>query len=128
MGCPCHLLHNVGSHASEAFQLVSGFDIEDFCIDMFYWFDKSTKRKGIFQEFCNFCDTGYREVVRHVNVRWLSLEKAVHRILQLYSSLKSYFLSEEESQARFKRLHEAFNNPMTEVYLLFYQAILPTFT
>lgn len=120
MGCPCHLLHNIGSHASDTFQQVSGFDVEDFCIDVFYWFDKSTKRKGILQEFCDFCDTGYCEVVRHVNVRWLSLEKAIHRILQLYSSLRSYFNSEEESQARFIRLQASFNNPMTEVYLLFY--------
>ena len=55
----------------------------DLCVDVFYWFDKSTKRKGILREFCGFCDSDYREVVRYVSVRWLSLEKAVYRILQL---------------------------------------------
>ena len=124
MGCPCHLVHNVASHASETFQKTSGFDVEDMCVDVFYWFDKSIKRK----EFCDFCDSDYREVVRYISVRWLSLEGAVTRILQMYESLKSYIRSEQESQARFVRLQSMFEDPMTEIYLLFYQAILPTFT
>lgn len=128
MGCPCHLIHNIGSRASEALQLECGFDVEDLCVDIFYWFDKSTKRKGILREFCTFCDSEYHEVVRYVSVRWLSLERAVYRILQLYTSLQSYFKSEKESQARFRRLLSAFNDPMTEVYFLFYESVLPTFT
>ncbi len=72
--------------------------------------------------------TDYREIVRYVSVRWLSLEKAVYRILQLYNSLQSYFKSETASQARFNRLLAAFEDPMTEVYLLFYESVLPTFT
>ena len=119
MGCPCHLVHNIAGHASEAFQRAAGFDVEDLCVDVFYWFDKSTKRKGILREFCSFCDNDYREVVRYVSVRWLSLEKAVYRILQLYNSLQSYFRSEAESQPRFKRLAATFEKPLTEVYLLF---------
>lgn len=45
--------------------------------------------------------------------------------------LKSLFFLifiQDENQARFKRLQKAFSDPMTEVYLLFFQAILPTFT
>lgn len=128
MGCPCHLIHNIACHASEAFQKAIDFDIEDLCIDLYYWFEKSTKRKKVLAEFCDFCDNDYREILRHVNVRWLSLEKAINRILQLYPSLESYFKSENESQSRFQRLLAAFSNPMTEVYLFFYQSVLPTFT
>lgn len=128
MGCPCHLIHNIACHASEAFQKAGNIDVEDLCIDLYYWFEKSNKRKGILAEFCDFCDNDYHEIVRHVNVRWLSLEKAVNRVLQLYPSLESYFKSENESQARFGRLLTAFEDPMTEVYLFFYQSVLPTFT
>ena len=67
MGCPCHLVHNVASLASDAIQLESWFNVEDLCIDVFYWFNKSTKRKGVLIEFCSFCDTAYHEVVRYVN-------------------------------------------------------------
>lgn len=73
---------------------VSGFDVEEMVIDIFYWFDKSTKRKASLSEYCTFCNTDYREVVKHVNTRWLSLERAVGRVLQQYTALRSYFLSE----------------------------------
>ena len=73
---------------------MSKFDVEDMIIDVFYWFDNSTKRKSNRKEYCVFCDTEYREIVKHVSTRWLSLEKAVGRVLQQYDALKSYFLSE----------------------------------
>ncbi|XP_065143962.1 uncharacterized protein [Paramisgurnus dabryanus] len=68
------------------------------------------------------------EVLLHISVRWLSLERCVTRILRLYEPLASYFKSANENQARFKRLLQTFTDPMTEVYLLFFQATIPTFT
>lgn len=68
--------------------------MEDLAIDIFYWFDKSTKRKASLQSYCVFCDTSYREVIKHVSTRWLSLERAVARILEKYVALQSYFSSE----------------------------------
>ena len=35
---------------------------------------------------------------------------------------------QDENQARFKRLVQTFTDPMTEVYLLFFQSTVPTFT
>lgn len=63
-------------------------------VDNFYYFDKSTKRKSGLAEYCTFCDTQYRKILKHVNTRWLSLEQAVDRTLRQYPSLQSYFLSE----------------------------------
>lgn len=62
-------------------------------IDVYYWFDKSTKRKAELADYYTFCDVAYRDVVKHVNTRWLSLDKAVYRVLQQYAGLRSYFLS-----------------------------------
>ena len=45
-----------------------------------------------------------------------------------FAALRSYFISSSESQARFKRLQEAFEDPMTEVYLMFFLSVLPLFT
>lgn len=44
-GCPCHIIHNTASKASESFTESSGFDVEDFLVDLFHWFDKSSKKK-----------------------------------------------------------------------------------
>ena len=114
-------------------------------IDLFYWFDKSTKRKASLAEYCTFCDTSYREIVKHVNTRWLSLERAVGRVLQQYVALRSYCLSEgtyynyycynnnisnsllDNTAPRFQRLHDLFSMPMTEIHLLFYQSALQVF-
>ena len=63
-------------------------------IDNFYYFDKSTKRKNELMDYCTFCDTQYRKVLKHISTRWLSLELAIDRTLRVYSGLKSYFLSE----------------------------------
>ena len=124
LGCPCHISHNIGNAASSAFALESGFDIEEMAIDLYYWFDKSSKRKNSLADFCCFCDITYQQVVKHVSTRWLSLINAVERILKLYDGLKSYFLSAEEPQARFRRLAALFSNPMTKLYLLFYKTVL----
>ena len=127
-GCPCHIIHNAARKASDILCSFCGFDVEEFCIDIYYWFDKSTKRKNNLVSYCVFCDQEYRNIVKHVTTRWLSLERAVERALKQYASLKSYFRSEDEQQPRFRRLHDIFENPMTEVYLLFFQSILPCFT
>ena len=105
----------------------TGFNVNDLVIDVFYWFDKSTKRKSNLSDYCDFCNTTYRDIMKHVNTRWLSLERAVGRVLQQYAALKSYFASEHDANPRFLRLQKLFADPMTEVYLYFYQATLQTF-
>ena len=70
------------------------FEVEDLLIDNFFYFDKSTKRKHGFAEFCSFCDSQYRQLIKHVNTRWLSLTTAVSRTLSQYAGLRSDFLSQ----------------------------------
>ena len=69
------------------------------------------------KSFAHSLDISYSAMIKYVSMRWLSLESAVSRILSKYAGLKSYFLSNDDSNARFKRLQEHFKNPMTEVHL-----------
>ena len=96
----------------------------------FFYFDHSTKRKGELREFAQFCDIESRKMLKYVSTRWLSLQSSVERILKQYPALCSYFLSqnENESDRCLSRLQALFNDPMTEVYLLFYQSVMPVFT
>lgn len=127
-GCPCHIIHNGAQKGGQCYCASSKFDAEEFLIDLYFWFEHSTKRKNELRSFCEFCDQEYRKIIKHVSTRWLSLEIAIERCLKQYPSLKSYFLSNSEPQARFHRLHKAFENPMTEIHLLFMQSVLPIFT
>ena len=97
-------------------------------IDLFYWCVKSSKHKNILSDYYTFCDVRYRDIVKHVSTRWLSLRIAVERTIKFYDSLWSYFLSEAAHQARFKRLASLFENPITEVYIYFHHSALQVFT
>ncbi|KAJ4942118.1 hypothetical protein JOQ06_011986 [Pogonophryne albipinna] len=127
LGCPCHIVHNNAHAGGLVYSEMSGFEVEDFCVDLAYWFKSSTKRKNMLHEFYVFCDTTYMEVLQHFSIRWLSLDLAVNLILRVYKALTSYFRSTDEKQARCLRLRALFEDPLTEVHLLFYQALLPTF-
>jgi hypothetical protein len=120
VGCACHMLHNAASKAASAFGRVTGFDIEDHCVDLYYWFDKSTKRKGALKEYFEFCNTEYEGVIKYISVRWLCIEHCLDRELKKYVALKSYFCSENENDNRFQRLKSAFSDPKSELYLFFF--------
>ena len=44
-GCPCHIVHNITNKGAQTLGGISNFDIENFLVDLFHWFDKSSKRK-----------------------------------------------------------------------------------
>lgn len=127
-GCPCHLAHIAASHANDAFSEILGLNVENLCIDLYYWFDKSSKRKGKLKEYFDFCDQEYMGVLKHISVRWLSLQQCMERILKKLPSLKSYFLSEEWADERFQRLRGWFENPLLEPALLFQTNAISMFT
>ena len=129
-GCPCHIIHNTANHAARAFAGVTGFSVSDFLVDIFYFFDNSTKRQALLKEYCEFCDQDYRKILKFGATRWLSKEVCINRVLRQYPSLRSYFASQPElrSDPRLARLQAYFADPLTEVYLLFLQSILPLFT
>jgi len=113
------MLHNAATKRATAFADATGFDLEDHCVVFFSWFDKSAKRKATLKKHYVFCDTEYEEVVKYVSVRWLCLEHCMNRELKKYHALKSNFLSEHESDNRFKRLNESFQHPMSEICHVF---------
>ena len=79
-------------------------------------------------EYFDFCDQEYQAVLKHLSVRWLSLEKCAVRVLKKFPSLKSYFLSEHFSDGHFQRLNEWFSDPLLEPAFLFTQATISIFT
>ena len=74
-GCNCHLSHIDASKGVGAYSSVTGFDVEDHEVDVYYYFNKSTERKGVLLEFLDFVDLEWEEIIRYVSTRWLSLER-----------------------------------------------------
>ena len=75
-------------------------------MDAFYWFDKSTKRKGNLVEYFEFCDQEYQSVLKNLSLRWFSLECSLASILKKFPSLRSYFVSEDFRDKRFRHLND----------------------
>ena len=90
--CNCHVLNNCVKYALKAFT----FDVESFVIKTYNSFASSAKKSEVLRDFCNFLDMEYKELLRHVPTRWLSLLPAIDRLLLCWPALKSYFILQGE--------------------------------
>ena len=71
-GCNCHILHYKANHVSDDFNLTSGFSIDHLLMYLYYYFDKSTKRRAESKEITSFCDQKYRKILKYGTTRCLS--------------------------------------------------------
>ena len=71
-GCVCHLA-NLCLLAGVKMLPV---DVDDFFLDLYYYFEKSAKRKEL-SEFQDFINTKKLKIVKHCKTRWFSLERGV---------------------------------------------------
>ena len=115
-------------------------------MDFYYFFKGSSRRKGILTEFLDFTGLEWENLVRYVKIRWLSLEQCCNKEIKKFPALKSIFLSRVEKEfidrgnsdqtdtfgkkhsTKFKRLKDAYEDPLTEVRLSFYASDLLMFT
>ena len=47
VGCPCHMAYYAARKGEDSFSVASvssGFDVDDLVVDLYYWFNKGTKR------------------------------------------------------------------------------------
>ena len=77
------------------------------------------------REYFEFCNQEYQGILKHLSVRWLSLEKCISRAIVKYTNLKAYFSSESFADER--RLYDKFHNPILEPAMLFLTSALPLF-
>lgn len=63
-------------------------------ISIFYYFEKSSKRKSELVEFRTQYGLEIRKILKHVSTRWLSLGKCVNRLLTQWPAVLEYFKSE----------------------------------
>ena len=132
MGCPCHIVHRTASKATNSFvKVANNFDVEQFLVDIYFHFDYLSKHKNLLTEFCEFCDQKYCKIIKFHSVRWLGLSTCIERVLKLFPSLKSYFLSLPpdlnngvESETRNNRLINSFKCLLLELSLTFLHASL----
>ncbi len=116
-GCVCHLANLALLAGVKALPI----DVDDFFVDLYYYFEKSAKRKHDLHEFQHFTDTKELKILKHCKTRWLSLDRAVKRVIQQWPALYAYFdsVSESDHSARVRRLDENFKSHLSKLVMLF---------
>ena len=116
-GCVCHLANLCLLAGVQTLPV----DVDDFFVDLYYYFDKSAKRKEEFHEFQLFTGVKEMKIIKHCKTRWLSLEKCVQRVLEQWSALYAYFdkVSEDDHSARVIRLDQHFKSLLTKLVFYF---------
>ena len=65
-----------------------------------------TVRTEQLKEYCEFVICEYKRLLSHSKTRWLFLFPGISRLLEMFSPLKSYFLSQEHPPIVIKRFFE----------------------
>lgn len=116
VGCPAHIIHKSIQHATDLLPI----DIESIILKIYNYFSIYTIRTEKLKDFCDICSMEYRNLLYHSKTRWLSLFPAIERVLQMYSALSAYFLSESDAPAILVRF---FENEFSEGYLWFVHSL-----
>ena len=87
MGCPCHLLHLAAEKGANQLP----FSPVDLLIPIYYFLEKSSKRQKEYREVQVMCGVELHAILKHVCTRWLSLERALGRLIEQWEPLKCYF-------------------------------------
>ena len=116
VGCICHLADLTVKAGMQALPV----NIDQLLIDVFYYFQHSSKRKQNFVDHWNSLFSDEPGVIlKHCTTRWLSLLRCVGRYISQMEGLKSYFLS-----CKVVSISDRLANPLTKPLLLFLSHIL----
>ena len=90
VGCPCHLINLAAQKAAACLPV----NVDEILIDIFYYLDKSSKRKQSFAKFQKLHDAEQHKFLKHICTRWLSVGKCLGRMMEQWDPLTSFFHDE----------------------------------
>lgn len=96
MGCACHLINL----ASEKGAATLPIQIDEILVDIFYYLQKSAKRKEKLQSFQALHNKEAKKILKHSCTRWLSLGRSLLRLVNQWDPLLSFFKDGVKSQSK----------------------------
>lgn len=122
--CTCHSIQLSISHAS-AEHLPR--HLEYLVHETYNWFSKSSNRQNEYQVlYMTINDKEPLKITQACATRWLSVERAVKRILEQWIELRLHFSVVRNSEKCYaaETLYSLYQNPTNEAYLLYIHSIL----
>ena len=87
-GCFAHIAHNASAAGCEILDV----DIEAIVVKIFKHFSIHTVRSEQLKELCSDLNEEYNPLKSYSGTRFLTLEPAVKRVIEMFESLEKYFL------------------------------------
>lgn len=98
IGCPCHLINLAAEKAAAT--LPWRPNIDEVLIDVYYYLNRSAKRKEKLKVFQELYGVDTRKILKHVTTRWLSLGRCLPRFMEHWNPLLSFFKDEVTIQQK----------------------------
>jgi hypothetical protein len=120
VGCPAHVVHSAVHTAADSLPI----DLQ-LIIKTIYQHFRIYSVQVELKSFCEFIKTESKTVLELSKKIWLSLLTAVQIIINIFTALKSYFLSLEKCPVSIQNFSE---NPLSFTLLHFLASKLETFS
>ena len=120
-GCVCHLIHIGARKGASCLPL----DVGQLLIDLYYYLDKSSKRQHSFKKWQLLHELKEQKIIKHVNTRWLSIQKCLPRVIESWDALYSFFKEEEKNakgsaeKSTTGHLKHVFQSKTSKAYCIF---------
>jgi hypothetical protein len=85
IGCAARILHNALPTSADIVLV----DVEATVNKIFQYFHMYTVRVEGLKELCDFVDIECKQVLGSIKTRWLSLQPAITRVVDIFPGLKS---------------------------------------
>ena len=126
--CSLHVAHNGFRYGLKEY----GSEVDQLCLDLFYWFKISPCKREDFLGVLNDLDLEERFFIRHVQSRWLTLGPATERVLANYTAITEYFLKhisgkEFEKNDKYRRICTSLKDKYMPVKLKFVSSLAKVF-
>ena len=88
--CSLHVAHSAFHFGLKEY----GSEVDQLCLDLFYWFKQSPCKQEDFLELevLQEMELNEKYFIRHVQSRWLTLGPATERVIRHYAAVCDYFL------------------------------------
>ena len=98
--CTLHIVNN--AFAKGMGYIDKQLDFDQLALDINFFFKLSAARREDLSKVEEITDVAHRNPLKHVQTRWLSIERVLVRLNEQYPNLRQYFLVDLPKMATFK--------------------------
>ncbi|CAF3588591.1 unnamed protein product [Rotaria socialis] len=122
--CNLHVIHNV----FKAGTTETNWYVENFCMNIWSWFQKSPARQEDFENITNELNDAIEKTILYFSSkRWVLLGKVIDRVLKQYHMFREYFLvylpskqqKQIQSNSRYDNVKEVLMSNISKIRLNF---------